>query len=56
MNLTRLKRSCLINFFKDEEKPIVVIQGAGKSNKAFVVGDRVSIIYGAQVRALPSNN
>ena len=40
----------------DEEKPIVVIQAAGKDNKAFVVGDRVSIIYGAQVRVLPSNN
>ena len=40
----------------DEEKPIVVIQGAGKDNKAFVIGDRVSIIYGAQVRVLPSKN
>jgi len=40
----------------DEKKFIVVIQGAGKNNKAFVVGDRVSIIYGAQVRVLPSNN
>ena len=40
----------------DEKKFIVVIQGAGKNNKAFVVGDRVSIIYGAQVRVLPSSN
>ena len=40
----------------DEEKPIVVIQAAGKNSKAFVIGDRVSIIYGAQVRVLPSNN
>ncbi len=40
----------------DEEKPIVVIQGIDKDNKAFVIGDRVSVVYGAQVRVLPSKN
>ena len=41
---------------KGEEKPIVVIQGVDKGNKAFLIGDRVSVVYGAQVRVLPSNN
>ena len=27
-----------------------------KGNKAFLIGDRVSVVYGAQVRVLPSNN
>ena len=41
----------------NEESPIAIIQGEDKDNKFnYKVGDRVSIIYGAQVRVLPSNN
>jgi outer membrane lipoprotein SlyB len=41
----------------DENSPIAIIQGEDKNDKFnFEVGDRVSIIYGAQVRVLPSNN
>ena len=40
-----------------ENTPIAIIQGEDKDNKFnYEVGDRVSIIYGAQVRVLPSNN
>ena len=40
-----------------ETSPIAIIQGEDENDKFnFKVGDRVSIIYGAQVRVLPSNN
>ena len=40
-----------------EEKPIGLVQGVDKEGKAlFELGDRVSIVYGEQVRVLPLKN
>jgi len=40
-----------------ENKPIGLVQGADKDKKAvFKVGDKVSIVYGEQVRVLPLKN
>jgi outer membrane lipoprotein SlyB len=41
----------------DDSNPIAVIQGQDKDKKLnFEIGDRVSIIYGAKVRLLPTAN
>ena len=40
-----------------ETKPIGLVQGADKEKKAiFKIGDKVSIVYGEQVRVLPLDN
>jgi outer membrane lipoprotein SlyB len=41
----------------ETKKPILVIQGkSGGEGKDFKVGDRVTVVYGNQVKVLPTRN
>ena len=42
----------LISFEVNSQEILISCKG----DKAFLIGDRVSVVYGAQVRVLPSNN
>ena len=41
----------------ETKKPILVIQGvSGKEGRDFKVGDRVTIVYGNQIKVIPTKN
>jgi outer membrane lipoprotein SlyB len=41
----------------ETKKPVTIIQGESKENKNnYKIGDRVTVIYGNQVRVVPTNN